>query len=144
MWLVGVPEALREEYGGKFGQRCLLARRLIQSGVRFVEVSHNLNFINSTGWDTHVEGQLNQHVLIQELDTALATLIRDLEKKGLLDKTLIATGTEFGRPAEFDRFRSRLSRYDVRCPRHRSNQGTKRFGPPHPHHRRRQTHRRTI
>ncbi|QDV25492.1 DUF1501 domain-containing protein [Aureliella helgolandensis] len=96
------PAALREEYGGEFGQRCLLARRLTQSGVRFVEVSHNLNFINGTGWDTHFEGQLNQHVLIQELDTALAALIRDLEKKGLLDKTLIATGTEFGRPAEFD------------------------------------------
>ena len=96
------PATLREEYGGEFGQRCLLARRLTQSGVRFVEVSHNLNFINGTGWDTHFEGQLKQHVLIQELDIALAALIRDLEKKGLLDKTLIATGTEFGRPATFD------------------------------------------
>ena len=37
--------ALRESYGGEFGQRCLLARRLVQSGVRFVEVSHNLNFM---------------------------------------------------------------------------------------------------
>ena len=96
------PAALREAYGGEFGQRCLLARRLTQAGVRFVEVSHNLNFINGTGWDTHFEGQLNQHVLIRELDTALSALITDLESKGLLDKTLIATGTEFGRPAEFD------------------------------------------
>ncbi len=96
------PAELRREYGGEFGQRCLLARRLTQAGVRFIEVSHNLNFINGTGWDTHFEGQLNQHVLIQELDTALAALIKDLESKGLLDKTLIATGTEFGRPAEFD------------------------------------------
>ncbi|RBP46484.1 uncharacterized protein DUF1501 [Roseimicrobium gellanilyticum] len=96
------PASLREEYGGEFGQRCLLARRLTQAGVRFIEVSHNLNFINGTGWDTHFEGQLNQHLLIQELDVALSALIRDLEKKGLLDKTLIATGTEFGRPAEFD------------------------------------------
>jgi hypothetical protein len=96
------PAALREEYGGEFGQRCLLARRLTQAGVRFIEVSHNLNFINGTGWDTHFEGQLNQHILIQELDKALSALIRDLESKGLLDKTLIAVGTEFGRPAQFD------------------------------------------
>lgn len=96
------PAALRESYGGEFGQRCLLARRLIQSGVRFIEVSHNMNFINGTGWDTHFEGQLNQHVLIQELDYALSGLILDLEEKGLLDKTLIAVGTEFGRPIGFD------------------------------------------
>lgn len=93
---------LRESYGGEFGQRCLLARRLVQAGVRFIEVSHNLNFINGTGWDTHNEGQLNQHILIQELDLALAGLINDLEEKGLLDKTLIAIGTEFGRPSSFD------------------------------------------
>jgi hypothetical protein len=96
------PGTLRQSYGGEFGQRCLLARRLVQAGVRFIEVSHNLNFINGTGWDTHNEGQLNQHVLIQELDLALAALINDLEEKGLLDKTLIAIGTEFGRPSAFD------------------------------------------
>src|SRR5207244_3973633 len=45
--------SLRQRYGGEFGQRCLLARRLVESGVRFVEVSHNLNFLNGTGWDTH-------------------------------------------------------------------------------------------
>jgi uncharacterized protein (DUF1501 family) len=94
--------ALRASYGGEFGQRCLLARRLVESGVRFVEVSHNLNFINGTGWDTHNDGQLKQHVLIQELDNALAGLIEDLERRGQLDSTLIALGTEFGRPAEFD------------------------------------------
>lgn len=93
---------LRNEYGGEFGQRCLLARRLVQSGVRFIEVSHNLNFINGTGWDTHNEGQQNQHLLIKELDIALSALINDLDKQGLLDKTLIALGTEFGRPAGYD------------------------------------------
>lgn len=93
---------VRESYGGEFGQRCLLARRLTESGVRFVEVSHNLNFLNGTGWDTHNEGQQNQHKLIEELDTALSGLIADLEKRGQLDKTLIAIGTEFGRPPEFD------------------------------------------
>ena len=94
--------ALRESYGGEFGQRCLLARRLVESGVRFVEVSFNLNFLNGSGWDTHNEGQLKQHLLIQDLDQALATLIGDLERTRLLDKTLVVVATEFGRPPEFD------------------------------------------
>jgi hypothetical protein len=96
------PAKIRESYGGEFGQRCLLARRLVQAGVRFIEVSHNLNFINGTGWDVHNEGINQQHVLIQELDTALAGLIDDLEAHKLLDKTLIVVATEFGRPPEFD------------------------------------------
>lgn len=96
------PAELRNAYGGEFGQRCLLSRRLVQAGVRFIEVSHNLNFINGTGWDTHNEGQQNQHLLIKELDIALSALITDLEHKGMLDKTLIAMGTEFGRPAAYD------------------------------------------
>ena len=93
---------LRESYGSEFGQRCLLARRLVQRGVRFVEVAHNLNFINGTGWDTHNQGQLNQHVLIKQLDDALATLIDDLDRQRMLERTLIVVATEFGRPPEFD------------------------------------------
>jgi len=100
--LTDESDALRNEYGGEFGQRCLLARRLVQSGVRFIEVSHNLNFMNGTGWDAHNEGQQNLHLLIDELDIAMSALIRDLDKKGILDKTLIAIGTEFGRPAGYD------------------------------------------
>jgi hypothetical protein len=96
------PAELRTRYGGEFGQRCLLSRRLIERGVRFIECSHNLNFVNGTGWDTHNEGQLNQHLLIQELDSALSTLVLDLEEKKLLDRTLIVVSTEFGRPPEFD------------------------------------------
>ncbi len=96
------PAELRNNYGGEFGQRCLLSRRLIERGVRFIEVSHNLNFLNGIGWDVHNEGILNQHKLIQELDTAVAALIRDLEEKRMLDKTLIVITTEFGRPPEFD------------------------------------------
>jgi len=96
------PDDLRNRYGGEFGQRCLLARRLVESGVRFVEVSFNLNFVNGTGWDTHNEGQLKQHVLIQQLDQAFGALITDLEKRKRLDKTLIVINTEFGRPPEFD------------------------------------------
>lgn len=96
------PADLRTRYGGEFGQRCLLSRRLVERGVRFIEVSHNLNFLNGAGWDVHNEGILQQHKLIQELDTAVATLLSDLEDKRLLDKTLIVITTEFGRPPEFD------------------------------------------
>jgi uncharacterized protein (DUF1501 family) len=70
--------------------------------VRFLEVSHNLNFLNGAGWDVHNEGIQKQHALVQELDTAMAALITDLEARRLLDKTLIVVTTEFGRPPEFD------------------------------------------
>ena len=93
---------LLNRYGGEFGRRCLLARRLCERGVRFIEVSHNLNFLNGAGWDVHNGGILKQHALIQELDTALSTLIVDLEQRKMLDKTLIVVTTEFGRPPEFD------------------------------------------
>jgi len=96
------PADLRNQYGGEFGQRCLLSRRLVERGVRFIEVSHNLNFLNGAGWDVHHEGILDQDELIRELDTAVAALISDLKTKRLLDKTLIVITTEFGRPPEFD------------------------------------------
>jgi hypothetical protein len=96
------PAKLRQDYGGEFGQRCLLARRLVEAGVRFIEVSHNLNFLNGTGWDVHNDGINNQHLLIREMDAALSALILDLEAKKRLDTTLIVIGTEFGRPPEFD------------------------------------------
>lgn len=96
------PDQVRQEYGLEFGQRCLLARRLVESGVRFTEVSFNLNFVNGTGWDTHRDGQKQQHVLIEQLDQSLSALIVDLEKRKLLDKTLVVVATEFGRPPEFD------------------------------------------
>lgn len=95
-------DALRNEYGIGFGQRLLASRRLCEAGVRFIEVSHNMNFRNGTGWDTHNDGQLNQHLLIQELDQALAALMRDLEQRHMLDRTLIVINSEFGRPAQFD------------------------------------------
>ena len=94
--------SVREAYGGEFGQRCLLARRLVHAGVRFVEVSFNLNFLNGSGWDVHQQGILKQHLLIQDLDKGMAALIEDLEKLKLLDTTLIVVATEFGRPPEFD------------------------------------------
>ena len=92
------PSSRRQAYGGEFGQRCLLARRLVESGVRFVEVAHNLNFVNGTGWDTHNQGQFQQHGLIIELDRAVSALLDDLERVGRLDSTLVVVATEFGRP----------------------------------------------
>jgi uncharacterized protein (DUF1501 family) len=93
---------MSERYGGEIGQRSLLSRRLVEEGERFIQVSHNLNFLNGTGWDTHNGGQLQQHLLIQELDTALSALLLDLEQRRLLDTTLVVLATEFGRPAQFD------------------------------------------
>ncbi|MEZ6123387.1 MAG: DUF1501 domain-containing protein [Planctomycetaceae bacterium] len=95
-------DSLQETYGEGFGQRLLATRRLFQAGVRFVEVSHNMNFRNGTGWDTHNDGQLNQHLLIQELDRSLAALMNDLQQHNMLDETLIVINSEFGRPAQFD------------------------------------------
>jgi hypothetical protein len=96
------PADLRTSYGSEFGQRCLLSRRLLQRGVRFIEVSHNLNFLNGTGWDVHNDGIVKQHELIRDLDQSMATLMEDLEAHKMLDKTLIVVTGEFGRPAEFD------------------------------------------
>jgi hypothetical protein len=96
------PADLRASYGDEFGQRCLLARRLVERGSRFVEVSFNMGFVNGTGWDTHNDGQKKQHLLIDSLDRAFSTLLVDLEQKRLLDKTLVVIASEFGRPAQFD------------------------------------------
>jgi hypothetical protein len=95
-------DSLRAAYGDEFGQRCLLARRLIQRGVRFMEVGFNLNFVNGAGWDSHNAAQRELHVLIRGLDHVVATLITDLEANKLLDKTLVVIASEFGRPAHFD------------------------------------------
>lgn len=100
--LAGEPSTLRESYGDAFGQRCLLARRLVGAGVRFVEVAFHMQFVNGAGWDTHLEVQEKQHLLVKELDAAYSTLIVDLERHKLLDKTLVVIATEFGRPPEFD------------------------------------------
>lgn len=100
--LANEPDDVRNRFGDEFGQRCLLARRLIERGCRFVEVAYDLNFKNGTGWDTHNEGQQSQHYLIRSVDNALAALLDDLEEKRLLDKTLIVMSTEFGRPSKFD------------------------------------------
>ncbi|MCY4596129.1 MAG: DUF1501 domain-containing protein [Bryobacterales bacterium] len=104
---------VRESYGSDFGQRCLLARRLVQAGVRFVEVSFNLNFLNGTGWDVHQDGILKQHLLIQDLDRALSALLDDLDRHRLFDRTLVVVSTEFGRPPDFDAYGGRGHQADA-------------------------------
>jgi uncharacterized protein (DUF1501 family) len=85
------PAKLRDEYGrNAAGQRLLLARRLVESGVRFVTLSYG-------GWDMH--GNIKQSMTNQlpQLDQAFAALVRDLDTRGMLDKTLIMISSEFGR-----------------------------------------------
>jgi hypothetical protein len=90
------PTELRDKYGrNKFGQGCLLARRLVEGGVRYVEVQ-------SGGWDMHkdIEGGMEDRGA--EFDTAFAALISDLDSRGLLDSTMVVVATEFGRKPTFD------------------------------------------
>ena len=81
----------RDAYGKtKLGQGCLLAKRLITGDIQFIE-------INNGGWDTHVDNFTKLDSKLKELDDALSALILDLESEGLLDNTLIALTTDFGR-----------------------------------------------
>jgi hypothetical protein len=89
--LSGESAALRERYGrGLFGQGCLLARRLVERGVPFVEVTLG-------GWDTHDNNFEQVRSLCGVLDPAWATLLEDLADHGLLDTTLVVWMGEFGR-----------------------------------------------
>lgn len=90
------PEATRKLYGsGRFAQGCLLARRLVENGVRFVEVQLG-------GWDTHYDNFTGVAGRCQEFDQAYAALITDLEKAGKLQDTLVVVATEFGRTPELN------------------------------------------
>lgn len=91
------PEPLRERYGrSATGQSCLLARRLVESGVRFVSV-------RSGAWDHHQEvfNTLSRDNL-PELDRAFSALLEDLSQRGMLDSTLVMVATEFGRTPEIN------------------------------------------
>lgn len=91
------PDALRDAYGRtKFGQGCLLARRLVERGVSFVEVfSHGSK--NDAGWDTHGNGFRDTPNLCSEADPGFATLVTDLAQRGMLENTLVVWMGEFGR-----------------------------------------------
>lgn len=92
------PEKVREAYGkGMFGQGCLLARRLVERGVPFVEVSLNTSANGNFGWDTHANNFEAVRALSNELDAGWATLMNDLRSRGLLESTTIIWMGEFGR-----------------------------------------------
>ncbi len=91
------PDHLRDSYGRtRFGQGCLLARRLVERGVSFVEVI-STGDRNDAGWDTHNNGFRDTPNLCQEADPAYSTLLLDLASRGLLDQTLVVWMGEFGR-----------------------------------------------
>lgn len=82
---------LRDEYGrNTFGQSCLVARRLIEKGVPYVTINYN-------GWDTHKMHFETMNKKLPELDNGMATLLRDLDERGLLKDTIIWWSGEFGR-----------------------------------------------
>jgi hypothetical protein len=92
------PAALRDRYGRNyFGQSCLLARRLVERGVPFVEVTLGALANVPNGWDTHQQNFDNVQRLCEVLDPAWATLMDDLKQRGLLSSTLIVWMGEFGR-----------------------------------------------
>jgi hypothetical protein len=85
------PAKIRDEYGrNAAGQRLLLARRLVAAGVRFVSLTYG-------GWDMHVSIRQGMSGQMPAFDQAFATLIRDLDRTGMLDSTLIMISSEFGR-----------------------------------------------
>jgi uncharacterized protein (DUF1501 family) len=90
------PQSVRDAYGNhQLGQACLLARRLVESGARFVEIS-------SGGWDMHQDLYTRLDEKADQVDTAVGNLLRDLHSKGLLDETLVVLTTEFGRTPQLN------------------------------------------
>jgi hypothetical protein len=88
------PAPLREEYGsGHFANGCLMARRLVERGVRFVQVYYG----NGQPWDTHTNHHEGVRNLAKDIDQPVAALLADLKRRGLLDETLVIWGGEFGR-----------------------------------------------
>ena len=85
-----------DAYGsGRFGRGCLLARRLAESGARFIEVT--TEYIPFIHWDTHENGHETAAKLKEEVDRPIARLIRDLEERRMLDRTLVIIASEFSR-----------------------------------------------
>ena len=111
------PEAIRERYGRtSYGQSCLLARRLVESGVKVVTAYFSASIggrrINSGGWDTHGFDNTRMYKIVNEYqlpltDQTLPTLLDDLEDRGLLDETLVVWMGEFGRTPEINKNESR-------------------------------------
>jgi hypothetical protein len=82
---------MRERYGrNKFGQSCLMARRLVEKGVPYITINHG-------GWDTHKDHFPAMRRLLPEMDKAMSALLSDLSERGLLDSTIVWWSGEFGR-----------------------------------------------
>lgn len=95
--LAAEPAAIRDEYGRhEAGQRCLMARRLVEGGVRMVSVTFG-------GWDHHTNIAKNMERNAVPFDQALAALIRDLERRGMLERTLVMVSSEFGRTPKINK-----------------------------------------
>ena len=95
-------EELRKQYGlddkvtEPFGRQCLVARRLVERGTRFVQIFHGSNG-GAGAWDAHGGLKNNHTTLCAQVDKPIAGLLRDLKQRGLLDETIVVLGTEFGR-----------------------------------------------
>jgi len=95
---------LNDEKSATFGRQCLLARRLVERGVRFVQI-YSGGAHNDANWDAHTDIEANHNLHAAETDKAIAGLLTDLKRRGLLDKTLVVWGGEFGRQptAEYEK-----------------------------------------
>jgi hypothetical protein len=92
------PKKSAEIYGSsRFGEGCLLARRLVEAGARYVEVT--TEYIPFRYWDTHEHGHERAENMKKEIDLPVSQLILDLEERGLLNRTLVILASEFGRDA---------------------------------------------
>ena len=92
------PKASFDVYNtSRFGQGCLLARRLVEAGARYIEVT--TEYIPFRYWDSHENGHERAEIMKREIDAPVAQLILDLEERGLLNRTLVVLASEFGRDA---------------------------------------------
>jgi hypothetical protein len=92
------PKASFDAYNtGRFGQGCLLARRLVEAGARYIEVTSE--YIPFVYWDSHEHGHDRAAAMKKLIDAPIAQLIRDLDERGLLERTLVILASEFGRDA---------------------------------------------
>ena len=104
------PEHIKELYGLNdkrtvvFGRQCLMARRMVERGVRFIQIYSGGAHVDST-WDAHNDLKTNHDLHAGETDKPIAGLLKDLKQRGLLESTLIVWGGEFGRQptAEYEK-----------------------------------------
>ena len=113
--------AARERFGtyeqqnvGRFGLGCLLARRLAEVGARYIEVT--TEYIPFLNWDTHENGHTKAKAMKEQIDAPLAQLVRDLEERGLLNRTLIVLASEFSRDAMLEGRPDKLIKNQVDVP----------------------------